>query len=345
MGWGTGGLVPFAVSCGGSLCPVAAMLPRRRFRSPSAAAAACASARRCCPGAGSVRRQLRRQPVPRRGDRAEDAWPRPLHSPALRQPRPPLRGSLAHARFPGTGRHSLLLTAPFRRRPVGSSRNRALPRRTRMALPPAAAFFLFNKCLMAEGSVEKPQRTPNQIKKKKRRTCRRGGRRHPQRRAQSDGQGEPAGRRRERGVSRSEFARSVKAGGISPGIREDGAGRGLLRGAPTRPLIRPHAEMPLKLPEAWRAEPPRCRVLPCPDGRNPPVPRTALPCRAEPFSAPRCLAPSPKTKKPPAGGFCLTNRRHPPLHSVLRQHLNGQRVEALMIIVTDWLFFRITGDH
>ncbi len=29
--------------------------PRRRFRSPSAAAAACAPARRCCTGAGSVR--------------------------------------------------------------------------------------------------------------------------------------------------------------------------------------------------------------------------------------------------------------------------------------------------
>jgi hypothetical protein len=42
---------------------------------------------------------------------------------------------------------------------------------------------------------------------------------------------------------------------MRPGIREDGAGRGLLRGAPTRPLARPHAEMPLKLPEAWRAEP------------------------------------------------------------------------------------------
>jgi len=152
-----------------------------RFRSPSAVAAAFAPVRRpgrgrlaapsALPGpapgrmlsAGSVRRQRRQQPVPRHGDRAEDAWPRPLHSPALRQPRPPLRGSLAHARFPGTGRHSLLLTAAFRRRPVGSSRNRALPRRTRMALPPAAAFFLFNKCLMAEGSVEKPQRTPNQI--------------------------------------------------------------------------------------------------------------------------------------------------------------------------------------
>ena len=88
-----------------------------------------------------------------------------------------------------------------------------------------------------------------------------GGGRHPQRRAQSDGQGEPAGRRRERGLSRSESARSVKAGGISPGIREDGAGRGLLRGAPTRPLARPRAEMPLKLPEAWRAEPPQCRAL------------------------------------------------------------------------------------
>ena len=133
------GLVPFATGHGG------------RFRSPRGM------------GAGSVRRQRRQQPLPRRGDRAEDAWPRPLHSPALRQPRPPLRGSLAHARFPGTGRHSLLLTAPFRRRPVGSSRNRALPRRTRMALPAAAAFFLFNKCLMAEGSVEKLQRTPNQF--------------------------------------------------------------------------------------------------------------------------------------------------------------------------------------
>ncbi|WP_222126076.1 hypothetical protein, partial [Pantoea sp. PSNIH1] len=49
--------------------------------------------------AGSVRRQRQQQPLPRRGDRAEDARPRPLHSPALRQPRPPLRGSLAHARF------------------------------------------------------------------------------------------------------------------------------------------------------------------------------------------------------------------------------------------------------
>ncbi|ORM78054.1 hypothetical protein HA43_09465 [Pantoea eucrina] len=85
--------------------------------------------------------------------------------------------------------------------------------------------------------------------------------RHPQRRAQSDGQGEPAGRRRERGVSRSESARSVKAGGMRPGIREDGAGRGLLRGAPTRPLARPHAKMPLKLPEAWRAELPQCPAL------------------------------------------------------------------------------------
>ncbi len=85
--------------------------------------------------------------------------------------------------------------------------------------------------------------------------------RYPQRRAQSDGQGEPAGRRRERGLSRSESARSVKAGRISPGIREDGAGRGLLRGAPTRPLARPRAQAPLKLPEAWRAELPQCPAL------------------------------------------------------------------------------------
>jgi len=48
---------------------------------------------------------------------------------------------------------------------------------------------------------------------------------------------------------------------MSPGIREDGAGRGLLRGAPTRPLARPHAKMPLKLPEAWRAEPPQSPAL------------------------------------------------------------------------------------
>ncbi len=132
------------------------------------------------PEAGSVRRQRRQQPVLRHGDRAEDAWPRPLHSPALRQPRPPLRGSLAHARFPETGRHSLLLSAPFRRRPVGSSRNRALPRRTRMALPPSSDFFSFlgffngggfwwfalfsfHMCFMADGPVEKLQRTPDQI--------------------------------------------------------------------------------------------------------------------------------------------------------------------------------------
>ncbi|RAU29511.1 hypothetical protein DBY66_015570 [Pantoea sp. RIT413] len=47
----------------------------------------------------------------------------------------------------------------------------------------------------------------------------------------------------------------------------------MLRGAPTRPLARPRAEMPLKLPEAWRAEPPRCLALLsaqlCPGGRNP----------------------------------------------------------------------------
>ncbi len=48
---------------------------------------------------------------------------------------------------------------------------------------------------------------------------------------------------------------------MRPGIREDGAGRGLLRGAPTRPLARPHAKMPLKLPEAWRAELPQCPAL------------------------------------------------------------------------------------
>ena len=60
---------------------------------------------------------------------------------------------------------------------------------------------------------------------------------------------------------------------MRPGIREDGAGRGLLRGAPTRPLARPHAEMPLKLPEAWRAEPLQSLALlsaqPCAGGRNP----------------------------------------------------------------------------
>ena len=115
--------------------------------------------------------------------------------------------------------------------------------------------------------------------------------RYPQRRAQSDGQGEPAGRRRERGLSRSESARSVKAGGISPGIREDGAGRGLLRGAPTRPLARPRAGAPLKLPEAWRAEPLRCRALPHP--------------------APRCLAQIERRFRSPsaAAAACAPARR------------------------------------
>jgi len=52
---------------------------------------------------------------------------------------------------------------------------------------------------------------------------------------------------------------------MRPGIREDGAGRGLLRGAPTRPLARPRAQAPLKLPKARRAESlsaPRCRTQP-----------------------------------------------------------------------------------
>ncbi len=119
---------------------------------------------------------------------------------------------------------------------------------------------------MAEGFVKKLQTTPQHFKKKQNEKFTGGEEgRHPQRRAQSDGQGEPAGRRRERGLSRSESARSVKAGGISPEIREDGAGRGLLRGAPTRPLARPRAQAPLKLPEAWRAEPlsaARCRTQP-----------------------------------------------------------------------------------
>jgi len=48
---------------------------------------------------------------------------------------------------------------------------------------------------------------------------------------------------------------------MRPGIREDGAGRGLLRGAPTRPLARPHTQAPLKLPEAWRAELPQSPAL------------------------------------------------------------------------------------
>jgi len=65
---------------------------------------------------------------------------------------------------------------------------------------------------------------------------------------------------------------------MRPGIREDGAGRGLLRGAPTRPLARPHAEMPLKLPEAWRAEPLQSLAL-----------LSAQP-RAAQRTAPRCSA-------------------------------------------------------
>ncbi|MDF2786151.1 MAG: hypothetical protein K0S95_2686 [Pantoea eucrina] len=65
---------------------------------------------------------------------------------------------------------------------------------------------------------------------------------------------------------------------MRPGIREDGAGRGLLRGAPTRPLARPHAQAPLKLPEAWRAEPPQSPAL----------------LSAQLRAAERCLAHSPR---------------------------------------------------
>jgi|GEM_PF-3121842 len=147
-----------------------------------------------------------------------------------------------------------------------------------MALPPAAAFFL--SIMFFYGCGFCPQVQTLRPFKNKKMNMQAGRGRHPQRRAQRDGQGEPAGRRRECGVSRSESARSVKAGGMRPGIREDGAGRGLLRGAPTRPLARPRAQAPLKLPEAWRAEPSQCRALP----------PTPLRWRADPPQSPALLS-------------------------------------------------------
>jgi len=50
-------------------------------------------------GAAFVRHRLWQVPLPRCGDRAEGARPRPLHSPALRQPRSPLRGAFTPSAF------------------------------------------------------------------------------------------------------------------------------------------------------------------------------------------------------------------------------------------------------
>ncbi len=223
--WGTG-LVPFATGA------------RGRFRSPSAVAAACAPARR--PGRGRLAAPSA-LPGPAPAPSAAARFPRSRPLPGDRPPFAP-----AHRALSPTSCRLIPELCPPSADPDGAS--------------PGFHFFLFPGFFYGCGFCSQVQ-TLQPFKNEKMKNLQAGRGRHPQRRAQSDGQGEPAGRRRERGLSRSESARSVKAGRISPGIREDGAGRGLLRGAPTRPLARPHAKMPLKLPEAWRAEPLRCRGL------------------------------------------------------------------------------------
>jgi len=81
-------------------------------------------------------------PLPRCGDRAEGARPRPLHSPALRQPRSPLRGAFTPSAFLTDRRRF----APAQRRlsphPCGSSWKASLVQRVGMALPNLAVGLL-----------------------------------------------------------------------------------------------------------------------------------------------------------------------------------------------------------
>jgi len=112
----------------------------------------------CAAGSGSVlfrwrgafplaRRKFRspwhwQVPLPRCGDRAEGARPRPLHSPALRQPHSPLRGAFTPSAFLTDRRRF----APAQRRlsphPCGSSWKPSVVQRVGMALPNLAVGLL-----------------------------------------------------------------------------------------------------------------------------------------------------------------------------------------------------------
>ncbi len=71
--------------------------------------------------------------VPPCGDRAKGAWPRPLHSPALRQPSPPLRGAFARSRFLTDRRRFAPAQRCLSPHPCGSPWNPSLGQRVGMS--------------------------------------------------------------------------------------------------------------------------------------------------------------------------------------------------------------------
>jgi len=73
-------------------------------------------------------------PLPRCGDRAEGARPRPLHSPALRQPHSPLRGAFTPSAFLTDRRRFAPAQRRLSRHPCRSSWKASLVQRVGMSL-------------------------------------------------------------------------------------------------------------------------------------------------------------------------------------------------------------------
>jgi len=86
----------------------------------------------------------RQVPLPRCGDRAEGARPRPLHSPALRQPRSPLRGAFTPSAFLTDRRRFAPAQRRLSRHPCRSPWKASLVQRVGMALPNlAVGLYIF----------------------------------------------------------------------------------------------------------------------------------------------------------------------------------------------------------
>jgi len=93
-------------------------------------------------GASTVQLSFARHwqvPLPRCGDRAEGARPRPLHSPALRQPHPPLRGAFTPSAFLTDRRRFAPAQRRLSRHPCRSPWKASFVQRVGMALHTLAA--------------------------------------------------------------------------------------------------------------------------------------------------------------------------------------------------------------
>jgi len=89
--------------------------------------------------------------LPRCGDRAEGARPRPLHSPALRQPHSPLRGAFTPSAFLTDRRRFAPAQRRLSRHPCRSTWKASLVQRVGMALSTPAASHDFFRSRRAAG--------------------------------------------------------------------------------------------------------------------------------------------------------------------------------------------------